>query len=48
MKRYYVEYYPVEDGQLTRFIYLYAYSTEQINSMMFAYKLKTVEVHPID
>ena len=48
MKRYYVEYYPNPDGELRRHIYLYAYSTEQIISMMEEYKLVAVEVHPID
>ncbi len=43
MKRYYVEYYPVADKELTRFIYLYAYSTDQISSMMEDYKLVAVD-----
>ena len=43
MKRYYVEYHPVADKELTNFIYLYAYSSAQINSMMADYKLVAVD-----
>ena len=43
MKRYYVEYHPVADKELTSFIYLYAYSSAQINSMMADYKLVAVD-----
>lgn len=43
MKKYYVEYHPVADKELTRFVYLYAYSSAQIYSAMADYKLVAVD-----